>query len=48
MGFHMDHYAQGHASTDFWRWTEATAPYDVEYELGYEPYVLMARQYTPW
>jgi hypothetical protein len=44
----MSHYPQGHERTDFWRWVNATEPYAVEYQTGFEPYILTARAATPY
>lgn len=48
MGFHMSHYPQGHEKTDFWRWINSTEAYEVDYQIGFEPYILMARKYVPY
>jgi len=48
MGFHMSHYPQGHEKTDFWRCINSTEAYEVDYQLGFEPYILMARKYVPY
>lgn len=34
--------------TDYKRWLEAARPYAIQYEEGYEPYVIIARQLVPW
>ncbi len=36
-------YPLGHNATDYGRWTEASAPYRIEYEQGYEPWGIMHR-----
>ena len=33
----------GHNSTNYERWVNATEPYEIEYELGYEPWGVMHR-----
>lgn len=38
---------QGHRATDFDRWKEASAPYEVAYEEGFEPFVIMNRLLVP-
>jgi len=47
-GFHMDHYHQGHGKTNHWKWANTTQPYAIDYQIGFEPYVLMARKAVPW
>ena len=46
--FHSDRYKAGHRATDFRKWLIATRPYKIQYEEGFEPYVLMARRFVPW
>lgn len=46
--FHADRYRAGHRATDYAKWLEATRPYRVRYEEGYEPYILVARAAVPW
>jgi len=48
MGFHMAHYPQGHEPTLFWKWINTTEAYKVEHEIGFEPYILMAKKYVPY
>lgn len=48
MGFHMAHYHQGHGKTDHSRWANTTEAYQINYQIGFEPYVLMARKLVPW
>lgn len=47
-GFHMDGFVNGHRSTDFDRWQTAEIAYRVQYEEGFEPYVMAQRQFVPW
>lgn len=47
-GFHMDGFASGHRSTDFERWLSASVDYKVQYEEGYEPYIIARRTAVPW
>jgi hypothetical protein len=44
----MSHYPQGHEKTNFWRWINTTEAYEVEYQIGFEPYILMARKFVPY
>lgn len=37
----------GHRATDFARWRRATAPYEVAFEEGFEPFVIMHRLLVP-
>ena len=37
----------GHAPTDYERWLQTEAPYDVTYAERYEPYVIGARAWLP-
>ena len=46
-GFHVRHFPQGHAPTDFEQWREAKAPYEVAYKEYYEPYVVASRSWLP-
>jgi hypothetical protein len=48
IGFHMSHYPQGHEKTNFWRWVNTTEAYQVEYQLGFEPYIMMLKRYVPY
>eukprot|EP00890_Picochlorum_soloecismus_P000346 jgi/Picsp_1/1311/NSC_04792-R1_glycosyltransferase-like protein large1-like len=48
MGFHMAHYPQGHEPTQFWKWINTSTPYPVQHEIGFEPYILMAKKYVPY
>ncbi len=36
-------YPAGHNATDYGRWTTASAPYQIEYHRGYEPWGIMHR-----
>lgn len=44
----MSHYPQGHEATNFWHWINASEPYEVQYQTGFEPYILMHRRYVPY
>lgn len=46
--FHTDRYEAGHRATDYKRWLEASRPYNIQYEEGFEPYVIVSRRYVPW
>lgn len=48
-GFHVTRYPKGHRATNFERWLHAGAgeEYEVEYELGFEPYVICRRAEVP-
>lgn len=48
MGFHMAHYPQGHEPTLFWKWINTTEPYQVQHEVGFEPYILMLKEHVPY
>lgn len=48
IGFHMSHYPQGHEKTNYWRWINTTRAYKVQYQLGFEPYILMSRKFVPY
>ena len=47
--FHMGHYRRGHGPTNFKKWfsNSRDESYDIEYGLGFEPYVLGYRQGVP-
>jgi hypothetical protein len=47
-GFTATIYPPGHRATDFARWVTASDPYEVQYEEGFEPYVLTLRRHVPW
>ncbi len=47
-GFHSTSYPKGHGPTDVQRWMSADQAYNVSYELGFEPYLLMATSRVPW
>jgi Glycosyl-transferase for dystroglycan len=40
-------YAAGHKPTDYKQWFHATAPYPIQYQHGYEPYLLTDRRLMP-
>lgn len=46
--FHTDRYEAGHRATDYKRWLEASRPYNIQYEEGFEPYVIVSRKFVPW
>lgn len=48
LGFHMSHYPQGHEKTNFWRWLNSTEPYEVEYQIGFEPYIMLLKKFAPY
>ena len=42
-------YSTGHLLTDYDRWANATAPYEIDYQLGYEPWGISHRcGLGPW
>lgn len=41
-------YAQGHNSTKFFKFYAADTAYNVTYEKGYEPWVVVSRSIAPW
>jgi len=45
--FHTQHFAAGHSATNLDRWVKATAPFQVQYEHCYEPYVIMRKDQVP-
>jgi len=45
--FHCDHYPAGHTATNFAKWHSASAPYPVQYEDGFEPYMIASRTWLP-
>jgi hypothetical protein len=47
-GFSATRYPRGHRATDCARWVTASDPYEVQYEKGFEPYVLTLRRHVPW
>ena len=46
--FHTDRYEAGHRATDYKKWLQATRPYNIVYEEGFEPYVIISRKFVPW
>ncbi|KAK9805256.1 hypothetical protein WJX72_009116 [[Myrmecia] bisecta] len=48
VGFQLERYPKGHASTNYQRWVTAKKPYLTDYDEGYEPYLIVARKYIPW
>jgi hypothetical protein len=48
VGFQLSQYRAGHWATNYPRWAVEQYPYPIEYEKGYEPYPLMARNQVPW
>lgn len=47
--FHVRKYAAGHGPTNFTRWLATDAPltYDIEFNVGFEPYVVGRREGLP-
>lgn len=37
-----------HGPTNYSQWVTADHPYDIEYEQGYEPYIIISKKYVPW
>ena len=48
IGFHMSHYPQGHEKTNFWKWINSTDAYEVEYQIGFEPYIMLLKKFVPY
>jgi hypothetical protein len=48
IGFHMSHYPQGHEKTNYWKWMNTTKPYEVQYEIGFEPYIMLLKKFVPY
>eukprot|EP00887_Chlorella_sp_A99_P004369 scaffold15.g4369.t1 len=48
VGFHTAHYSQGHGPTRFRQWIGTSAPYAVNWTIGFEPYIVMARKFVPF
>jgi glycosyltransferase-like protein LARGE len=46
--FQVAQYAKGHTPTNYSRWPEASQAYEVAYEMGYEPYVVVPRRFVPF
>ncbi|KAG2493112.1 hypothetical protein HYH03_008775 [Edaphochlamys debaryana] len=40
-------YRKGHAPTNFSRWLDAQEPYDVAYDVNYEPWFIISRSMSP-
>ena len=45
--FHALQYPKGHAPTQLERWAQASEPYEVRHEPGFEPYLLVGRTFAP-
>lgn len=41
------HGLAGHKPTDYKQWFHATEPYPIQYQTGYEPYLLIDRRLMP-
>lgn len=41
--FHINWYFKGHKPTDFERWYKTEEPYEVRWEQGFEPYVVLCK-----
>lgn len=41
-------YERGHGATNYKQWFKADRPYPVNFEAGFEPFVLMSRVHVPW
>jgi hypothetical protein len=46
-GFHISSFPKGHTPTAFDRWFDAHAPYTVEYQEMYEPYIIVCKDRVP-
>ncbi len=47
MQFHLSLYPKGHQPTNFTRWWNETTEYDIQYEDGFEPYVVVSKSFSP-
>eukprot|EP00051_Salpingoeca_urceolata_P001272 m.39672 g.39672 ORF g.39672 m.39672 type:complete len:905 (-) comp11299_c0_seq1:29-2743(-) len=45
--FRVAEFPQGHRATDYARWWGATKPYQIEWEPGFEPYLVVPRALSP-
>jgi glycosyltransferase-like protein LARGE len=48
VGFAANHFPAGHGATNFTRWVNASSQYEVDYQHGFEPYILASRRHVPW
>ena len=46
-GFHVSNFPKGHMPTAFDRWFDTDAPYTVEYQEMYEPYIIACKDRVP-
>lgn len=45
--FAHQQFSRGHYRTNMPRWFTATEPYEVQFDMGYEPWFIAPRQSTP-
>ncbi|XP_070562735.1 xylosyl- and glucuronyltransferase LARGE1-like [Ptychodera flava] len=45
--FHSLDFSKGHEATNFTRWTQTNVPYSVNWQLGYEPYLVLSKRGLP-
>ena len=45
--FHYKQYIRGHAPTDYPKWMEARNNYEIQWQPGYEPYLVASRNIAP-
>jgi len=41
-------FKKGHGATDYTKWFRSSKVYEIEVDLGYEPFILMSRSKVPW
>ena len=46
--FHINTFSSGHAPTDYATWKRATQPYEVQWQPGYEPYLVASVNIIPF
>lgn len=47
IGFHTKHFAPGHKATNYEKWMQSNTIYPVQYEEGFEPYIIGAKKLMP-
>jgi hypothetical protein len=48
LAFQVAQYSPGHGPDDADRWVSTSTTYPIQYQKGYEPYLLMRRDMVPW
>ncbi|EGD74117.1 Gyltl1b protein [Salpingoeca rosetta] len=46
--FRVSEWPQGHSATDFARWKQADAPYLIQHQSGFEPYLVLPKTAPPF